>query len=281
MAKTIDQGIEEFVRQMTPSDTERDAATKHRWSIQNRLDDRLGIREMFETGSLRHGTAVRGHCDADYFISLKGNRPADPRSSLTRVRDCLDNRFSYTKVGVRHPAVVCEFGGGDEVIEVVPAYPDSEDSYWIPDPAGGWMRSAPKKHLNYVTQANNKHSGQIKHLARLLKAWKYRQNVPISSFYLEMRSAKRGFDESAIFLLWDMCLILEALDDNDLPAMNDPQHVNGRINPCSGTSKRQEASSAVRTAARHARAARDAQDDRRNHDGFNALKRLFGRFPDR
>ena len=70
---------------------------------------------MFEIGSLRHGTGVRLHSDADYLVSLKGAKPQWSSSMLERVRVSLAARFPTT------PAVVCNFSDG--VVEIVPGLP--------------------------------------------------------------------------------------------------------------------------------------------------------------
>lgn len=109
--------------------------------------------------------------DADYLVSLKGERPMST-ATLNRVKDALADRFPSTVVKIRSPAVVCEFANGKETVEVVPAF--TEDiGYWIPDPArtGGWMRTHSKDHNNYVNEVNKKHSGGAKKLARLAKFW--------------------------------------------------------------------------------------------------------------
>ena len=64
--------------------------------------------------------------------------------------------------------------------------------YDIPGAATGWLDTAPLEHLAYVTEVNSRQNiaGGAKKLARLIKAWKYYNDVPISSFYLEMRAAQ-------------------------------------------------------------------------------------------
>jgi SMODS domain-containing protein len=80
----------------------------------------LGVREMFEIGSLRHGTGVGQYSDADFLVSLKGVQPKSPWTMLNNVKESLQDRFPSTTVVVRRPAVVCRFSDAD--IEIVPAY---------------------------------------------------------------------------------------------------------------------------------------------------------------
>lgn len=80
----------------TPSSTQFDAARGHRASIEARLDSDLGVREMFEIGSLRHGTGVWIFSDADYLVSLKGIRPESVWTMLEKVKTSLEARFPST-----------------------------------------------------------------------------------------------------------------------------------------------------------------------------------------
>ena len=76
-----------------------------------------------------------------------------------------------------------------------------------------WIDTAPAAHLGYVNAINkeaNVASG-AKKLARLIKAWKYYNNVPVSSFYLEMRAAKYLSDETSFSPIWEICRLLEKL----------------------------------------------------------------------
>src|SRR5699024_11753525 len=84
--------------------------------------------------------------DADYLVSLSGRRPTSPWTTLTKVKETLQERFKSTTVVIRQPAVVCCFSDG--FVEVVPAFYDN--GYWVTDPAGGWMKTHPMEHNKYV-----------------------------------------------------------------------------------------------------------------------------------
>lgn len=263
MAQTAVGWLEELTNYYTPSSTQFDTARSHRSSIEARLDAFLGIYEMFEIGSLKHGTGIWLYSDADYLVSLKGIRPDSPLTMLNRVKETLQSRFTSTTIVVRQPAVVCKFSGGD--VEVVPGYPGTT-GYWIANPAGGWMQTHPKDHNNYVTRINTKHSGAVKKLARQMKVWKYKRDVPVSSCYLEMRTAKHMEGESAYVPLWDLYLTLRKLHDVALADMNDPTGLGSRFGACSSASKRTEALSKLSTAVSRAEKAKDYA-----HDGYESL----------
>ena len=147
MAQTATAWLSELTSLYTPTPTQFDAARGHRASVQSRLDTYLGVREMFEIGSLRHGTGVWQYSDEDYMVLLKGVRPGSPWTMLNKVKETLQGCFASTTIVVRRPAVVCHFSDG--IVEIVPAYP-SDGGYWIADPAGEWMESHPKSHNRYV-----------------------------------------------------------------------------------------------------------------------------------
>jgi|SRR4051812_22134280 hypothetical protein len=251
--------LNDLLSYYTPSSTYFDKARVHRYGIEARLDDSLGIREMFETGSLKHGTGVWFYSDADYMASLKGFRPTST-TALNNVRDALKDRYPNTNIRVACPAVVCEFAQGTETVEVVPAFEYSNgDGYVIPDPksSSDWMRTHPKDHNAYVNDINKRYSGAAKKLARLGKTWKYKRNVPISSCYLEMRAAKYADDQAFWDLPQDLYYYLKRLQNLELAAMNDPTGLGSRFTAYSSESKRIDAMSKLDTAVGRALKAKD------------------------
>jgi hypothetical protein len=157
--------------------------------------------------------------------------------------------------------------------------------YDIPGPSAesGWIDAAPKEHLAYVNECNKKpHEGDAKALARLIKAWKYYCNVPISSFYLEMRCAQHVDTRSVYSHVWDVCQVLEKLNNHQLADMNDPEGASGRILACSSISTRTDALSKLSTAAARARKALEAYRADDTDTAFYYLDLLFGgKFPAR
>lgn len=255
MSQDVEQYLTDLARRWTPPEGHFAAHTRHRAAIQQALELRCGIFGMFETGSLRHGTAIRKYSDADYFVSMMGNRPS-PGTALLNVKDALQGRFQYTSVQTRRPAVKCLFANGTETVEIVPAYPIGDGDYWIPDPDGTWMRSNPKNHNEYVNAANKDPLGSAKRLARLAKVWKYQRQVPVSSFYLEMRAAQY-VNGITTWLAWvDLPAFFNSLESHELADMNDPSGQGARISACSSAASKREALSKLSTAASRARRAK-------------------------
>lgn len=254
MPRTIDQGFRDFHTNLTPSATETQAAKSHRASIEACLKSNFGLNRFVRIGSFGNGTSISGFSDVDYLAnipttSLKQNSA----TTLALVREKLETRFPNTGIYVDTPAVVIPFGNkSSETTEVVPAdYITDENNfpvYEIADGAGGWRRASPDAHNSYVRQIDNNLSNKVKPLIRFLKAWKYIRDVPISSFYLEMRVAKYASNENSIVYEYDVRNILKYLLDNELANMQDPMGVSGNISACASEAKRQDALSKLKTA---------------------------------
>lgn len=275
MTQTTTQYLDSLLSLYTPPSTYFDKARTHRSGIEVRLDTWLGVKEMFETGSLKHGTGVRFYSDVDYIVSLKGTRPT-PTTALNNVRDALKDKYPYTTIRVARPAVVCEFAGGDETVEVVPAFDAVGGGYWIPDPkTGEWMKTFPKDHNAYVNDANKKHSGAAKKLARLAKTWKYKRNVPVSSCYLEMRAAKWAQDRNHWSLAIDLYYFFSHLQTVSLAAMNDPTGLGSRFNAYSSDTTRDDALSKLDTAVIRAEKAKDYYVDGKPAEAIAQWKLVF------
>jgi hypothetical protein len=287
MASTVDQGFAVLLQWITPSAAERAKAASHRASISAKLEDKFGIYRMFESGSFKHGTGVSGHSDVDYFVSLESSKPSLSSSTLTAVRDALKERFPSTYIHASRPAVVLEFGQGYERVEVIPAYAKSKISdghmkFDIPGVVEVWLESTPETHLDYVNSCNNKEGvkGGAKELARLAKAWKYYRDVPISSFYLEMRAAAYMASQTSIIYSLDLSYFLNSLQRHALSAMNDPTGSTGRIQPCSSDANLATARSRLDTAVTRASKAVQFNKDGKVASAFEQWDLLFnGKFP--
>jgi len=252
MPRTIDEGFRDFHTKLTPSSNESEAAKNHRASIKTCLEKNFELRYFFRTGSFGNGTSISGYSDVDYFASIpRENLKQNSGATLTQVREVLDRRFPRTSVHVDCPAVVCPFGMlAKESTEVTPAdcvdvTKDGHLVYEIPDCSGGWMLSSPTTHNAYVREVDQRLNGKVKPLIRFIKAWKYYRNVPISSFYLELRVAKYAEAESLIVYDIDVKRIFSFLHNCELAKMQDPMGISGYITACSTEPKLNDAISKV------------------------------------
>ena len=216
--RTVNQGFTDFLSTLTPTIGESTAAKNHRASIKACLESNFDLTSFFRTGSFGNGTSISGYSDVDYFAEIPTcNLQENSTTTLSQVRDALKKRFPTTNVRVSCPAVVVPFGtDAKESTEVTPGdyIKTTEDEYRvydIPDCSNGWMRSSPDAHNAYVREVDEDLSNKVKPLIRFIKAWKYYRNVPISSFYLELRVTKYAEDKSWIIYSKDVNGVLSYL----------------------------------------------------------------------
>jgi len=282
MPRTIDEGFRDFLTKLTPTGTESESAKSHRASIEACLAANFNLQRFFRTGSFGNGTSISGYSDVDYFASIPADKLSDnSTTALARVRDVLDKRFPNTGVRVNCPAVKVPFGAvASESTEVVPAIvasltKDKHIVYKIPDCAGGWMRSSPDAHNAYVRDIDQKLDSKVKPLIRFIKAWKYYQQVPILSFYLEMRVAHYAYTQSSIVYSIDVKVVFDILNSAGLAPLIDPTGISGNINSCSTQTKLDEAKSKLATALSRAEKACEAERKGNVKDAFDWWNLVF------
>lgn len=71
--RTVNEAFEKFLGDLTPTQSQRDAAAEHRASVKEALDSYLSVSSFFESGSFSHGTGIRHRSDVDAFVSI-GNK---------------------------------------------------------------------------------------------------------------------------------------------------------------------------------------------------------------
>lgn len=290
MPKSIHEGYNDFLLNLVPTESQRKASAQHRASVEASLRKSLNVNLVRETGSFTHGTGVRNHTDVDILVSLStSNQPSSSDTALAWVKSALTASFPTTPVRISRPAVVIDFAGGSQRWEVIPAFMTLRGGkdqfvYEIPGANTGWIDTAPAEHIKYVTDVNTAEgvAGGAKKLARLAKAWKYYNDVPISSFYLEMQAARWMTTQKSFLPAFDVAGLFEHLARTDLAAMNDPKNVSGRFHPCSSAATKTVAVSKINTAATRARKAVDAHLAEDPNLAFAYLNLLFGgKFPSR
>ena len=142
------------------------------------------------------------------------------------------------------------------------------------------MEASPDAHNEYVRSVDSKLSSKVKPLIRFIKAWKYLQNVPISSFYLELRVAKYASSETSILYSIDVKRVFALLDNIDLAQIRDPMGISGYISPCKSDADLSIAKSKVSTALSRATKACEAEERDNIKEAFDWWDKLFAyKFP--
>ncbi len=286
MPRTIDKGFRDFLQRLTPSNYESAAAKKHRASIEQCIKSNLGLRRFWRTGSFGNGTSIYGRSDVDYIADI----PVESLNknsfvSLRKLRNALAKRFPNTGVRTSCPAVIVPFGtDAKETTEITPAFYVGTQHrfkvYEIPDCAGGWMKASPDAHNFYVRSVDRNLSSKVKPLVRFIKAWKYLNNVPVSSFYLELRVAKYASKKSSILYSADIAGIFRFLHDSELAKVRDPMGISGNIPPCRTDSDLRRTRSRVATARTRAVKAYVAELRGNTREAFDWWNKLFAyKFP--
>lgn len=286
MPRTIDEGFRDFLTNLTPTSAETQAAKNHRASIEACLKNNFGLKRFTRIGSFGNATSISGYSDVDYLACLPTDQLKESSTtSLTNVRNALYTRFPNTGVRVSCPAVVVPFGtASSETTEVVPAdYLRENNGYSLYDIAacdGTWMKASPDAHNHYVRKVDQKLGGKVKPLIRFIKAWKYYQQVPISSFYLELRVAKYADGESSIVYDIDVNNIFSLLKKCDLASLQDPMGISGYISACKTDIAYSDALSKLNTAVTRSQKAREAAVNENISDAFYWWRLLYNnQFP--
>lgn len=292
MAKSLAEGFNTFLSWLAPSSSERAKAISHKQSVKSCMENNFDCYNFFETGSFGNGTGIRHYSDTDYFAVCKTEKlKANPGVTLREVKEALQRRFSSTEgIEVDRPAVKIPFGTyASESLEVTPCdFVGMIDTpvgnmpqYDIAGYGNEWIRSSPQAHNKFVKQEDERLGGKLKPLIQLVKAWKYYNSVPISSFYLELRVTKYAEDETYIAYDVDLLRIIRLLYDKDLASVRDPMGISGLVPACSTTAKKEEALSKLKTALSRAEKAYDNRESNLD-DCFYWWNRFFNdEFPSR
>lgn len=287
MAKTVDEGFRTFLGWLTPTGGDTDRAKRHRSSIEDCLKRNFGITRFFRIGSFGNGTSIHNHSDVDYLAEFpKRHVDADSATFLRKVCRVLDARFPRTGVKVDAPAVLVPFGSDkSEWTEVVPADRMGETKlgfpmYDIANGSGGWLKSSPESHNKYVADTDSGLSSKVKPLIRFVKAWNFKHDVGISSFYLELFVTKYAAGESAIIYSMDVQRVLGRLKDSGLVPFQDPRNISGEVSACEGFLARWSAQEKVAEAYEWACKAREAENAERTAEAFRWWDKVYaGSFP--
>lgn len=274
--------LEEFASTLAPVQFDRTVASKRREGIENRLSTgSIKSEYLFESGSWTHGTGIAAKSDVDYMAWIDSARPSLPSSALTRLRQVIDDTYDLDVYRVRtsSPVVSVEFYTGPH-FEIVPAYYQRSVGdtlvFWIPGRGDEWVLSAPEAHLDYVNFQNDRLGKKVKPLVRLMKAWKYFVDAPVSSFYLEMRTTEYAATETSIWFEIDIPAVFRSLISTGIRDMNDPDGLVGRIPACSSDEKRRQAVSLMRNALTSLDLAGDARHRGDTHEYWSNMYDVFG-----
>lgn len=278
---TINQHFVQFLSKYTPSDAEKASYSTHRQAIEGKLENSFDVKHVWETGSFSNGTGVRYHSDLDILASIPAaSQRTNSYNMLLAVKTALEQRFTNSTIYIRTPAVVCQFAEA-KYVEVTPGYyknsVDDNLVYEIPQLGGGWIKTSPWAHNKYVQGVNASLGYKVKSLVRLMKILKHTRNIPISSFYLELRIAKYCEGETSIIYEYDVLRMLNRLVADGLASTRDPNGITGMVSACNTDTQKQDALSKLSTASTRASNAITAEKEGRHTDALYWWKMVFDR----
>lgn len=275
----------------------------HRRSVQQAVAAEYPDSECQIMGSHARGSAIGGTSDLDMLARLPldavrrsstSNELVSSNTVLVNLRQRLNARFHATEIGRDGQAVVVSFASGTRDIDVVPAafagmvdvpaLGAKRPSYWIPDGVGGWMKTAPSSHNDYIDRADRSARGKLKYTAQLLRHWRRSRSrkVPMLTFHAELVLAQEGTCAAVTSysrLLADAFAVLARRGGR---ALQDPLGISGYIQIASTGPKRAEVANALAYAAEHATKAVALEGAGRLSDAYDQWSIVFnGQFPSR
>jgi hypothetical protein len=276
-----DPTLDAFVASLVPPAPDRTTVSDRRKAVEDAVKAKTYSVGLIESGSWSHGTALKGCSDVDYMSFIPGSaRPVLPSTALSTLKQAIVGaHWSIDDLRISSPTVKVSFYQPPH-FEVVPAYykgeQDGVEIFRIPGPNDEWVESIPIAHNEFVSNVNDRLGKKVKPLVRLVKAWKYNKGVPVSSFYLEMRTTKYASGENTIIYDIDLRAVLDELVFSEMRSMNDPLGIVLRIPATSSEANRAAAVRHARDALRHVDAAAAARTAGDRSSYWSHMTSIFG-----
>lgn len=248
MADEISIAFQAFDEDLRPGPDDVAPVMALRDEVAFRLEADPSVLRVVEGGSWLNGTAVRDRSRLDLFVAvgararpparlagslvplLPGDLLIDPQSdgSLVLERLGTPGLRLIPALESEHPDGAGETAGSGELR--------------VPDASGRWVRHRPVARSVLLSRLDGAGGGSagvgvgvggeggggVRGLIRLLLAWKHRQAVPISSYYLETLALRQALQQHSFSPLWDACWVWERLRLDGLTRVPDPTSLDGR-----------------------------------------------------
>jgi hypothetical protein len=143
-------------------------------------------------GSFGRHTAIKSISDLDMIFILPSGLRDDynddngPRRMLERVRNVLKERYKNTDIRVDQCVVRVQFASNAFKFEVQPVFENSDGSLDYPDTkAESWKNTKPRAEISATKECNDRTSTNMRHLARMVRAWKNANGVNIGGLVID------------------------------------------------------------------------------------------------
>jgi hypothetical protein len=175
-ADTIASRQDEITKALNKDFRSKDGCTDHKLMV----------------GSFGRHTAIKSVSDLDMiFILPSGIRSSydgdtGPRRILERVRDDLRSRYPNTDIRVDQCVVRVQFTSNAFKFEVQPAFENEDGTFDYPDTkAERWKTTKPREEIAATKECNDRTSKNMRHLARMARAWKNQNGVNIGGLLID------------------------------------------------------------------------------------------------
>lgn len=143
-------------------------------------------------GSFGRHTAIKSISDLDMIFILPSglcddySDPNGPRRMLERVHDVLKARYKNTDIRVDQCVVRVQFASNAFKFEVQPVFENPDGSFDYPDTkAEYWKTTKPRAEIAATKECNDRTSTNMRHLARMARAWKNANGVNIGGLVID------------------------------------------------------------------------------------------------
>ena len=158
------------------------------WSTESEVDHSLYV------GSYGRNTRISDHSDVDIAFEMPAQvfrqygayRSNGQSALLQAVRLSIAQTYPSTRVGADGQVVVVPFSTGVQ-FEMLPVCRTSEGDYLYPDSndGGHWRKTNPRAEIKAMRSRNEACKGNLVRLCRMMRAWKIKHGVPITSFLID------------------------------------------------------------------------------------------------
>jgi hypothetical protein len=142
-----------------------------------------------QVGSYGRFTGIKGISDLDMLYimpnALWTNYSNDPSALLDTVKSQIETVYPTTKINKDRYVIVATIK--QHKIEIVPVFQLPNKSFKLPDTynGGGWKIADYKAELKAIKDKNEERNGNLRLLAKMVRAWKSHNNIQISGFLID------------------------------------------------------------------------------------------------
>jgi hypothetical protein len=283
MAKTIINAFNEFKTNIEITGLQKSTVSIRQQNIRDAVEKERKVLDSFLTGSYSRSTLIAplNEADIDIFIVLDSEyyEKDGQANLLDKIKRTILKTYPQTpKISRNGQAVTITFT--DFAVDVVPAFNRQGGGYLIPDSINHiWISTNPKLHVDYVSQENSIHEGNLIPLIKMLKTWNKNIGSVFSSFYLEILICKILKNVTISNFSSGVRYIFDKGREQIKYNVQDPANSSEQISGLIGISV-DDAISRFTTAYSRAIKAEQLEKESKIEDSINEWRKIFGdRFP--